>query len=67
MSVLKYFKNTPGRPPIGRQVLSEFFFQIRNKVPGNNKKKPVARWGGATGPLFFFQGPRCKFKEKNYT
>ena len=27
---------------------------------------PVARGGGATGPLFF-QGPRCKFEEKNYT
>ena len=26
MSVLKYFKNTPGRPTIGRQALSEFFF-----------------------------------------
>ena len=39
MSVLKYFKNTPGRPPIGRQVLSVIFFlQIRNEVPG--KKKP---------------------------
>ena len=26
MSVLNYFKNTPGRPPIGRQVLSVIFF-----------------------------------------
>ena len=26
MSVLKYFKNTPGRPPIGRQALSVIFF-----------------------------------------
>ena len=26
MSVLNYFKNTPGRPPIERQVLSVIFF-----------------------------------------
>ena len=26
MSILKYFKNTPGRPPKGRQALSVFFF-----------------------------------------
>ena len=26
MSVLKYFKNTPGRPPKGRQALSVIFF-----------------------------------------
>ena len=26
MSVLNYFKNTPGRPPIGRQDLSVIFF-----------------------------------------
>ena len=26
MSVLKYFKNTPGRPPKGRQALSIIFF-----------------------------------------
>ena len=26
MSILKYFKNTPGRPPIGRQALSVIFF-----------------------------------------
>ena len=34
MSILKYFKNTPGRPPIRRQALSVIFFlQICNEVP----------------------------------
>ena len=38
MSVLKYFKNIPMSPPIGRQALSVIFFlQIRNEVP---EKKP---------------------------
>ena len=42
MSVLNYFKNTPGRPPIGRQALSVIFFlQICNEVPG--KKKGACR------------------------
>ena len=42
MSILKYFKNTPRSPPIGRQALSVIFFlQIRNEVPGT-KKGPVA-------------------------
>ena len=53
MSVLKYFKNTPGRLTIGRQVLSVIFFlQIRNEVPG--KKRPYRppsgdRWAQPTG------------------
>ena len=58
MSVLKYFKNIPRSPPIGRQTLSVIFFlQIHNEVPG--KKKLVAHptgdrglspvGGGATG------------------
>ena len=62
MSVLKYFKNTSGRPPIGRQALSVIFFlQIRNEVPGQKKgpvahptgdrgQAPVARWGGDRVP-----------------
>ena len=38
MSVLKYFKNIPRSPPIGRQALSVIFFlQIRNEVPGKKK------------------------------
>ena len=49
MSVLKYFKNTPGRPPIGRQALSVnfFFVQIRNEVTG--KKKAMSAPQRATG------------------
>ena len=48
MSVLKYFKNIPRPPPIGRQALSVIFFlQIRNEVPG--KKKALSPVGGATG------------------
>ena len=50
MSILKYFKNTPRSPPIGRQALSEFFFQICNEVPGN-KKKPCRPLGGRQGPV----------------
>ena len=57
MSVLKYFKNIPRSPPIGRQALSVIFFlQIRNEVP-SKKKGPVTPTGdrglsptpGATG------------------
>ena len=48
MSVLQYFKNTPGRPPIGRQAQSVIFFvQIRNEVPG--KKRPCRPPQRATG------------------
>ena len=45
MSVLKYFKNIPRSPPIGRQALSVIFFlQICNEVPGKKKKiKGVCR------------------------
>ena len=51
MSVLKYFKNTPGRPLIGRQALSVIFFlQIRNEVPG--KKRALSPTPGATGPVY---------------
>ena len=31
--------------------------------PWGGRQAPVARWGAA-GPLFFCQGPRCKFEEK---
>ena len=49
MSVLKYFKNIPRSPPIGRQALSVIFFlQIRNEVPGK-KKGPVAHPTGDRG------------------
>ena len=49
MSVLKYFKNTPGSPPKGRQALSVIFFlQIRNEVPGKKRgacRPPLGRQG----------------------
>ena len=49
MSVLKYFKNIPRSPPIGRQALSVIFFlQIRNEVPGE-KKGGLSPTPGATG------------------
>ena len=31
MSVLKYFKNIPGRPPKGRQALSVIFFKFATR------------------------------------
>ena len=42
MSVLNYFKNTPGRPPIGRQALSVIFFSS-NLQRGPWKKKGACR------------------------
>ena len=64
MSVFKYFKNTPGRPPIGRQALSVIFFlQIRNEVSGKKKRGPVTpqRATGACRPLGGRQGPSRLF------
>ena len=67
MSVLKYFKNTPRSPPIGRQALSVIFFlQIRNEVPGKKKetcRPPTGDRGlsptpGATGPVARWGGDR---------
>ena len=44
MSVLKYFKNTPGRPHRATGPKCNFILQIRNEVPG--KKGHVAHpWG----------------------
>ena len=58
MSVLQYFKNTPGRSPIGRQAQSVIFFlQIRNEVPGE-KKGPVAPPNGRQGPVAHPWGDR---------
>ena len=70
MSILRNIKNTPGRPPIGRQALSVIIFlQIRNEVPGKKKAlsppSPTGDRGlsptpGATGacrPLRGRQGP----------
>ena len=54
MSVLKYFKNIPRSPPIGRQALSVIFFlQIRNEVPSKKKgpcRPPQGRQGPVTHP-----------------
>ena len=58
MSVLKYFKNIPRSPPIGRQALIVIFFlKIGNEVPGKKKgayRPPTGDRGlsptpGATG------------------
>ena len=66
MSVLKYFKNTPQSPPIGRQALSVIFFQIRNEVPGQKKARghvaPPQRATGACRPLGGRQGPSPLYK-----
>ena len=54
MSVLNYFKNTPGRPSIGRQALSVIFFlQICNEVPGKKRGglSPPQRATGSCRPL----------------
>ena len=59
MSVLKIFKNTPGRPMGGRQALDEFFLlQICNEVHGRKKNlkgglsppSPADDRGGACRP-----------------
>ena len=61
MSVLKYFKTTPGRPMGGRHALSVIFFlQICNEVHGKKKARgPVApqRATGACRPPQGRQGP----------
>ena len=60
MSVLKYFKNTPLPPPIGRQALSVIFLlQICNEVPGKKKGglSPPQRATGACRPPQGRQGP----------
>ena len=63
MSVLKYFKNTPGRPPIGRQPLSVIFF-FKFVTRSLAKKK------GACRPPLGRQAPICRhsllsFEPKN--
>ena len=62
MSVLKYFKNTPRSPPIGRQALSVIFFlQIRNEIPGKKekkKKKACRPPNGRQGPVAHSRGDR---------
>ena len=66
MSVLKYFKNTPGRSPIGRQALSVIFFlQIRNEVL-RKKRGSVAPPNGQQGacrPPRATTGPRPRARQ----
>ena len=62
MSVLKYFKNTPWSPPIGRQALSViFFFKFATRALAK-KRGPVALppagdRGGLSPPLGRPLGP----------
>ena len=53
MSVFKYFKNIPGRPPIGRQAQCVIFFSNLQRSPWRKKKQALSPVGGATGPPFF--------------
>ena len=59
MSVLKYFKNTPGRPPIGRQALSViFFFKFATRsLEKKGGLSPPQRATGACRPPLGRQGP----------
>ena len=55
MSVLQYFKNTPGRPLIGRQAHSVIFF-FKFATRSLEKKKGACRpLGGRQGPLPFYK------------
>ena len=64
MSVLKYFKTTPGRPMGGRQALSVIFFSSNLQRDSWQKKKkkqgglsPHQRATGACRPPQGRQGP----------
>ena len=50
MSILNYFKNTPGRPPIGRQALSVIFF-FKFATRSLEKKGACRPPNGRQGPL----------------
>ena len=56
MSVLKYFKNTPGRPHRATGTKCNFFLQICNEVP-DKKRGPVAPHG-RQGPVAHPWGDR---------
>ena len=51
MSVLNYFKNTPGRPPRGRQTISVIFFPSNLQRGPWKKKRPVAPPRATGGPV----------------
>ena len=57
MFVLKYFKNTSGRSPIGRQALSVFFF-FKFAMRSLGKKKPCRPPNGRQGPVAHPWGDR---------
>ena len=63
MSVLKYFKNIPGRPHSATGPKCNFFLQIRNEVPGKKKGlSPPPRATGACRLLGGRQGPLPLYK-----
>ena len=77
MSVLKYFKNIPRSPSIGRQAQCViFFFKFATKSLEKKKEgavapptgdRPLSPEGWATGPPFFFSRDFvANLKEKNY-
>ena len=51
MSVFKNFKNTPGRPPIGRQALSVIFFSNLQRSPWRKKKQGLSPPNGRQDPV----------------
>ena len=70
MFVLKYFKNIPRSPSIGRQALSViFFFKFATRSlakkkglsppracrPPQGRQGPVARWGGDRVPFTLYK------------
>ena len=56
MSILKYFKNIPRSPPNRATGLKcNFFFQIRNEVPGKKKALSPSPRATAAGP-----GPQAR-------
>ena len=61
MSVLKYFKNTPGRPLIGRQALNVFFFKFATRsLKKRGLVAPLQRATGACRPPLGRQGPAAR-------
>ena len=64
MSVLKYFKNIPRSPPIGRQALSViFFFKFATRSLAKKRGMlPTQRATGACRPPQGRQGPLPLYK-----
>ena len=60
MSVLKYFKTTPGRPPIGRQALIViFFFKFATKSLAKKMQGACRPPNGRQGPVAHPRGDRA--------